>query len=298
MMDLRLRSKISDQELQQKVGKILTDDDFNLLVTRDVLVRKPNGKPLLVYRRGALSPEVMEASYPTLHELRKLQSDNRGHASGYVTRTYNNKRNRTTTQDGRIARVPSATIGSFDPTAPVRPYCRLTAFSRKEGEKYEGLFPLFQEIGALFQKEVPDRWARQMEFAQSTRPEWVVPGTPFTTITVNNTYPTGVHKDKDDLDEGFSTLACLRFGDFTGGILVFPEYRVGVDMRHGDVLLMDAHEWHGNTALQLHTEDAERISVVCYYRTGMASCGTMDEESDKAVEFAERRAARREEAQV
>jgi hypothetical protein len=107
---------------------------------------------------------------------------------------------------------------------------------------------------------------------------------------VNNTYPTGVHTDSGDLEEGFSNLSCLRRGDYSGGIFVFPEYRVGFDMQDGDVLLMDAHQWHGNTRMELHSEDAERISIVCYYRTDMAKCGTAEEEAQRAFMAAEKRA--------
>ena len=33
LVELRLRSKISDEELADKVGKILTDKDYNVLLT-------------------------------------------------------------------------------------------------------------------------------------------------------------------------------------------------------------------------------------------------------------------------
>ena len=105
---------------------------------------------------------------------------------------------------------------------------------------------------------------------------------PWTTVTVNNTYPTGVHKDQGDLDEGFSNLAVLRRGDYAGGHLTFPRYRVAVNMQDGDLILMDAHEWHGNTQMRLDSEDAERISVVLYYRTNMITCGTAEEEIEHA----------------
>ena len=100
-------------------------------------------------------------------------------------------------------------------------------------------------------------------------------------MTVNNNYPTGVHTDKGDLDEGYSCLMALRRGEYTGGNLVFPEYRVSVNMKEGDLLLMDAHQWHGNTNIVKGSEDAERISLVLYYRTDMMFCGTMEAEAEK-----------------
>jgi hypothetical protein len=145
---------------------------------------------------------------------------------------------------------------------------------------------------------VNDRYEAQMAEIDRTHPDWVVPGTPFTTITVNNTYPTGVHTDKGDLDAGFSTIAVLRRGSYTGGRFVFPEFRVAVDLQDGDLILMDAHQWHGNTALVCACGDkrtsscracgAERISVVSYFRTAMTSCGSEEEENQRAVEYREK----------
>jgi hypothetical protein len=205
--------------------------------------------------------------------------------------------------------VASSIIGAFDAN-PHRNYCRLTAWTGKETEAFRGLWPLFGEIGDAFAKEVPDRFQAQQAFVRRTPEDWVVPGTPFTTITINNSYPTGVHTDKGDLDEGFSNLTVLRRGAYHGGIFTFPEFRVGVDMHDGDLLLMDAHQWHGNTEMfcsmcgdrigppvDKHHHDGcsdglyppERISIVCYYRTKMADCGTAEEEAQRAVAAVERR---------
>jgi hypothetical protein len=281
VIDLRLRTKISPQELEQKKGKLVTDEDYNVLLTRAVKIRKPDGKPLAIYLPGGVGPE-MEEAYPMLRKI-KMQSDNRGLASGTVR--VNAGGNRT-----RAMPVHSGIMGAMDPV-PNRPVCRLTAFTREHVEAWTGTFPLLRRIAAQFAAHVPDRFAAQKARAEQTHHDWVVPGTPFTTITINNTYATGVHTDAGDLDEGFSCIAVGRAGHFSGGRLVFPEYRVAVDMQHGDLLLMDAHEWHGNTRLTKHSEDAERVSVVAYYRTQMAACGSADDEDRKRQAWAERRVA-------
>lgn len=293
-VDVRLRTRISEEEMEAKVGKILTDDDYNLLPTRDCVVRKPNGQPLLVYRPGLIPPELRESTWPILHELKDEYTTNRGLASGTPrlqgpgTRSY-------------AMGVASALVGAFEPAGPKR-YCRLTAWTGRETAKFKILWPLLQFIGAQLQRDVPDRWQAQMEAVARTHPDWIIPGTPFTTVTVNNTYPTGVHKDAGDLDEGFSTLAVLRRGTYQGGILVFPEYRVAVDMRDGDLLLMDAHSWHGNTDFDppvkrnpngriLEDPGFERISVVSYFRTKMPECGSAADEADRQRILGEQRAA-------
>lgn len=243
--EVRLRSKIHPDALAAMVGKIVTDDEYDLLLSGPTRVLKPDGKPLAVYLPGALEPALLDDSYSTLHSLKSQETDNRGLASG-------TERIRTTPGSRtRSKLVPSAIIGAFDPKPPFT-YCRLTAWTGKEAEKFGALVPLFKRIAEHFQEHVPDRFAVQMGYAGKTHDDWRIADTPFTTITVNNTYPTGVHTDAGDLHEGFSTLAVLRKGDYSGGYLTFPEYRVAVNLQHGDLLLMDAHEWHGNTAMRLN----------------------------------------------
>lgn len=274
MLSMRLRARISQQELEQKIGKIVTDDDYNVLLTGSAQVYKPNGELLLVYLRQGIRPETIEWAYPILTTIR-VQTRNRGNASGSKRATVNR---------ANMARpVNSAIIGNIDPVSGGRfPYCRQTAWTGENTEQFSALYPYFQEVAEVFAANVPDRFKVQHERAMQTKPEWVIPGTPYTTITVNNTYATGVHQDAGDLKEGFSCLSTLRRGQFTGGRLVFPEFRVAVDMQDGDVLLMDAHEWHGNTQIEKHSEDAERISCVFYYRTEMIGCGTAAQELERA----------------
>ena len=331
LSEFRLRSKVAPDYLEGMKGRIVTDDEYDTLITGPARVLKPDGKPLAVYLPGALETGLLDAVYPTLHSLKALQTDNRRLASGsQVVKDGNRERSKL---------VASGIIGAFD-ASPRFQYCRLTAWTGSEWDKYRDLFPMFEAIGRHFQEHVPDRYEVQKRMIDRTHPDWHIGDTPFTTITVNNTYPTGVHTDAGDLEEGFSTLAVLRRGSYTGGKLVFPEYRVAVDMQHGDVLLMDAHEWHGNTALVIQdpgcvmcgqpakkwldvktrhmfrremkpfcqscanldivketvdatglgyepVEQAERISVVSYFRTKMADCGSSEEEAAKAAANAE-----------
>lgn len=286
VVEARLRSRISKEELEGKVGKVLTDSDYNVLLTGPTALRMPDGRLLCVYVPGAIKREA-EDFYPILTKIRGA-TDNRGLASGTTRVITGPAQTRT-----RSMPVMSSILGAAD-AAGRFPYCRLTVFSANETEQWTELRPLFQRIAQQFETYVPDRYQRQVDFCKRTHPDWVIPDTPFTTITVNNSYSTGVHTDKGDLDEGFSCLAVLRKGSYTGGNLVFPEYRVAVGMHDGDLLLMDAHVHHGNTQMVCECGEkllnkpcekcgAERISVVCYYRTNMVKCGSPEDESAKRL---------------
>lgn len=294
LVELRLRTRIPDEEMAEKVGKILGPDDFNITPTGDCKILKPNGQVLAIYRKGIIPPELAEASWPILQSLKSETTTNRGLASGTPrvqgpgTRSY-------------AKAVPSALLGGFEASGP-RKFCRLTAWTGRETEQYQALWPLFEFIGDRMLADAPDRYAAQMAEVSKTHSDWVIPGTPFSTITVNNTYPTGVHQDAGDLDAGISTLACFRRGSYSGGVLVFPEYRVGVDMQDRDLLLMDAHSWHGNTDFDppvkrnmtgkvLEDPGFERVSVVSYFRTKIVGCDSAMTESEKRRALAEHRAA-------
>ena len=290
MIDLRLRRRTAAAELEAKQGKILGDEDYNLLLTGPSFVRMPDNRPLCVYLPGVLRAEVdSPGMYEVLHSLHSNRSINRGAASGSKRIRY------THSTRSKSLPVASAAVGAMEGTG-AKSYCRLTSWTGRNLPQWRSLQPLLQEVARRQRQYVPGRAEAQQAAADATDPAWVVPGTPFTTITVNNTFATGVHTDRGDLDAGFSAIAVLRRGDYSGGRLVFPEYRVAVDLGHGDLILMDAHQWHGNTALVCacgeqpngwcHTCGAERISVVSYFRTRVQGCGTPEQElrrADKAV---------------
>src|SRR3954469_14347922 len=191
MIDLRLRTQITPAELDTKIGKVCTDDDYNLLLTRDARVRKPDGSLLCIYRRAAFPPALLAASYPVLHALKSADSGttNRGKASGTERiLSYGGTRPRTRP-------VHPSIIGAFDPEGQRR-FCRLTAWTGAETEQFRELWPLFHAIAAQFAGLVPDRFAAQMGYRHPPQAEWVRPGPPVPPLPRNNPFPTRVPPDK------------------------------------------------------------------------------------------------------
>lgn len=294
MTELRVRTKVPDAEMETRAGKCPGEADYDVLLTGPAKVVKLDGRPLAVYLPGAVAAELDKPGiYGILHELRASLSRNRGLASG--SPRFRSAQTRSYTRP-----VASAIIGAIDPGGQQR-YCRLTSWTGTHLPQWQALQPLLAAIAALLEREVPDRYAAQQAEINRTHPAWVVPGTPFTTVTVNNTFPTGTHTDRGDLDAGFSTICCLRKGPYTGGRLVFPQYRLAADLGHGDLMLMDAHEWHGNTVITCgcgtsperlqQTErvpgpcqvcGAERITLVSYMRTKLTGCGSPEDELRRA----------------
>lgn len=315
MMEYRVRSKRSDEWVEKYKGAQVNPEMISVKLEGPARVLKPDGKPLAVYLPGA-AKDVGDETYPEFTRLRAL-TDNRGYAAGAERAVTLRRESASGTPRTRHEPVMSSILGSFEPVGPMQ-YCRLTAFTAQQVERWERLLPYFDRVVRLFEEHVPERYAAQMVAVENTRPDWIIRGTPFTTITVNNTYPTGLHTDKGDLDAGFSNLGVIRRGHYEGGWLSFPQYGVAVDMQDGDVLLMDAHEWHGNTPMYCapcgealrkpgHTcrdgaEEAlhyghdfvspERISIVSYFRTDIVECGTLADENARRAVLQEKRAGR------
>ena len=178
--------------------------------------------------------------------------------------------------------VLSGIAGWFD-RYPRIPYGRATAYTQNHYDKFQLSFPFLQTLDHGFAELLPTRHAAQREAADKIDPAFLVPQTVFTTITVNKTFRTAAHRDAGDFTNGLSNLLVLsNNGNYTGGYLILPEVRVAVNVRPGDLLLVNNHEYiHGNTPIVLNDESAERISLVCYLREKMLELGSKEYEDHR-----------------
>jgi hypothetical protein len=185
--------------------------------------------------------------------------------------------------------VMSGIAGWFD-RYPRIPFGRATSYTAREPEKFAMAYPFLQSLAKGFKDLLPWRYNNQMEAAKKLDPRFLVPETPFTTVTVNRSFRTACHFDAGDLTSGLSNLLTLtNNGNYRGCHLVAPEYRVAVNPRPGDLLLINNHEvMHGNTQIELLDEEAERISLVVYFREKMLELGSKEYE-DTRYDFVEHR---------
>jgi hypothetical protein len=261
-----------------QVGGSCFDNDL-LIRGEDVDVFRPDGSLLLALRHQAVPENVCRPAWLPLVRA-AVPSHNRGSAAG--GRFYPSKQDGTISKTLESVPVLSGIIGYFDRTPPRFKGCRTTAYARDDVEGWADVQPLLRAVNGVFQAGCPERYAAQLAVVRETNPWWIIPGTAFTTVTVNRNFQTAVHKDDGDLREGFGVMAVLSEGSYDGGYLCFPRYRVAVDVRDRDVLLADVHEYHGNTPLVGIEGEYDRISVVCYFREGMIHCGTTAEEYARA----------------
>lgn len=220
---------------------------------------------------------------PWIEETRKLDAEAQKKAAKYLidehisSTTYANE-------------VLSGIAGAFG-RVPRVPYGRLSAYNEKHPEQFERSIPFLRTLDNAFSELLPQRHAAQKEFVQTFDPHFRISDTVFTTLTVNKTFRTAAHLDAGDYGPGFSNLLVLsNDGNYTGGYLVCPEYRIAVNVRPGDLLLIANHTAiHGNTPIVLGSEQSERISVVAYAREDLKGLGSWEYETTRRA-FVEDRA--------
>ena len=184
--------------------------------------------------------------------------------------------------------VDSGIAGWFD-RYPRIPYGRATTYTRDNFEKFKLAYPFLQSLARGFKQFLPQRFANQKAATDKIDQKFVIEGTPFTTVTVNKTFRTAAHRDAGDFTEGMSNLLTLsNDGRYSGGYLIFPEIRTAVNVRPGDLLLVNNHEViHGNTPIVCE-EGSERISLVVYLRENMMQLGSWEYENAR-YEYVESR---------
>lgn len=297
--------------------EILVDQDCNVYAPKEASVFDMFSEPkteeeeleerlFLVFRKGVFSPELCEGALRGLRGAARA-SKNRGVAGGKVDPEKMGRpgatlipvgdgtRAKYITKDGIIsdtveANITMGGIAGYFPATARNPYVRKTAYTRDNWELFQESWPFLQHSAKLFAELNCPRHSATEAFIRKSdlrNKGWVVPGTPYSTITVNKNFQTACHQDKGDLKAGFENFSVLEAGphDYRGGYTVFPQFRVAFDCRQGDWVGMDvAHYYHGNTPIESLVEgedDWERISLVMYIREDLAKAGTQEEEAEK-----------------
>jgi hypothetical protein len=261
---LRLYSCLSKSYAETLRCQLVGKRHYKRLIVADADVYKPNGQPLLKFRKAVLSAHNCRLAFPALIRA-ATPSLTRGDAAGKGEVKIRRSGKRSLWRETEP--VLSGLIGAYD-----KPACRTTRFTADQVKYWFSVLPLIREVDRVFRATMPDRHAAQMLAVKRTPPQFIIADTSFTTVTVNRNWRTLVHRDAGDLKEGFGVMSVLDAGKYTGGYLIFPRYEVAVDMRCQDVLMADVHELHGNSPLVGKEGEYERIACVFYYRSRMAKC--------------------------
>jgi hypothetical protein len=259
-----VEKKKTDEEMNEMKNKFLERKMIDTIIDNDATVYTKEGKLLFLFRKKKLTGG--QEFYENIADfMKKHPTTNRGSASGATK--FNVKDN---------PKVYSTITGYFDRWSPKQKFLfkklgiktpievRETMFLSDHPDKFKKMIPFVQKIDALYKKLVPDQYKKQ--YAKAKETYFKIGNTSFTTMTTNINFQTTIHKDTGDDEEGFGNLAVIERGKYTGGETCFPQYGIGVNVREGDILFMDVHEWHANLPIIKENANVERLSVVCYLR--------------------------------
>lgn len=283
--EYRVSPRLSDEEVNKLRGDLLGEKDYNILFAEDADVYcSETGKCIAKFRKKIIPASIAKDAYESLKSVSALSS-NRGSSAGIKDNgkatAMRMKQDGTKSNTNISGQVNSGIIGYFDRNARF-PYCRQTSFNEKQFSKFKKAYPIIKLVDTKYAEFMPENYKLQREVADRTSQDFVIPNTAFTTITINKNWQTAVHTDKGDFEKGFGNLVVLRKGRYTGGYFVVPKWGVAFDLENCDLLLVDVHQWHGNTPIHKIDEDAKRISLVMYYRKNMINCGSAEEELEIA----------------
>lgn len=296
------------------------DDDVDVYGIEhedDVAAGKPRRRLLAKFRKGVFSTSQIQNGWDAFRLL-AIPSRNRGAAAGPIdlSNVYWKRRKPVDVKgwgarymrEGKTSRmivnntVSSGVIGYYEKTPFLGKPCRLTDYSRRRLKYYLHGISFLEAIDAQFKRLVPTAHAKQLA-AVKAHPSYRIGDTAFSTLTLNQNFRTALHKDAGDFKDGFGNLTVIEWGRYHGGETVFPRFGVAFDLRTGDFLAMDVHEWHGNSKMYETPEDAaynrrlpdirsrdadtgvigsqelyQRLSFVCYFREKISECDEGDTE--------------------
>ena len=266
-----VEKKIMSENIDIIRNKFLNRDSIDLLIDHDADVYGDNGVLLVRFRKHILPKKNTNAFYDNVIKFARNVSTNRGNTTGSHSKTKNVRNN---------PKIMSNILGYYDKWGPAHKSVfkrkgvsapmgvHETKFLKDYPDLFKKCVPLIQDIDKLYKKLLPKYHTAQFNKANKT--PFRIANTSFTTITTNVNFQTTVHLDKGDDIEGFGNLTVIERGSsYKGAETCFPRYGVAIDVREGDMLFMNVHEWHGNLPMLNKKEDTERLSIVCYLRTNV-----------------------------
>ena len=306
---------MSDKEIANREGEYFDENHYKIIVNSNADVYTESGELLLKFRKKVLDDKLGKHTAKVLQKAARKTHENRGASAGELNRNkmsnyigefitpgkfrtrFKSSKTGILSKQATSNLSPSNIIGFFDkPDRNLKGKgspCRLTAFNRDNPEIWQAVLPFIKICNSQFKKIVPDRYKIQYKRAQEV-PDFAIENTAFSTITINYSWRTALHRDVGDLVEGFGNLIVLKDpmnqNDYDGCYTGFPQYGVAANVKHGDFLAMNVHEWHCNTEFKPFSSEIKgkwnqrektnnwyfnRLSMVCYLREKMVRCKNM-----------------------
>ena len=308
-----IKPVMTNDEIKAKEGTYFDGKGFTIFDEDVDVYAMVNGEKKLLakLRKQVLDPAIIRTGWEGFW-IAAGPSRNRGAAAGPIDVKGNYWKKRkpvdikgwsaNETVRGSVSKmrvnnnVFSSVLGYFNATPFMKLPCRITSYTMRYWKYYKHGLPFIRAIDTCFKTLVPDKYALQRKAAEQM-PMVHIQDTSFSSVTINRNFRTALHKDDGDFKDGYGNLSVIERGHYHGGFTLMPEFGIGFNVRTGDFLAMDVHQWHCNTELYETAEDKEknktlprihkdsletgtlgaekpfsRVSFVCYLREKLREC--------------------------
>ena len=248
-----------------------------------------------LYAKNVIPQELSKIVYDSYIDVaKKSHTNSRGVCSGIVDPNKikgniigiadpNKFKTRVIFSDGTVSKykvsnsVNSIIAGYYDKDTVTRtdvPFegGRETSFVKKHRNKWNKSIPYIQYVNELFKSIHPQQYKKQKDIIGNN--PFTIPNTIFSTVTINYNFRCAAHLDSNDLKDGYSVLTVCQKGVYEGFYLGYPQYGICLNLKQGDILLMNPHQIHSNTGTTIASPDYERLSMVFYFRNGLLASST------------------------
>jgi hypothetical protein len=250
MKTLDLKRKKLDRKDWLRREVLLSD--FETIVRGDTLITE-NGVPVLAYY------ELGDDLNPFLEAV---------------------KATKFTTGPRTLGLISTSAIFGYMPRRTLRAdYCSATAMARNQPAEHAVIVEHAKLAAAKYAAAFPALFAaHSAEVADKVRPEYILPGSPFTSGIINKNNQLKYHLDAGNFPNCASCMFAFK-KNVAGGYLCLPEFGVALEIADRSLTIFDGQGLlHGVTPVSYQSDDAYRYSVVYYSLKQMWKClGTAGE---------------------
>jgi hypothetical protein len=252
-------------------GQHAAPSHVDQIIDQDTVVIAPNGNIIAVLLKQVIEPGLCSRAYKSWRPVDELP-DNRATAVGslFLPRIRKDgtlgERNSVPKSVLKILKkqgVRHGMLGYLDAT-PDQPChkARLTEKHPKMLHRNKTLIELVDKLYKQYLRDIYDVQRAEVQKAPYFR-LWL---TVFSTIYLAKNFRTAYHTDHGNL-RGVMT-ALMAMGNFRGGELALPRWRIAFALQPGDLLFFDPQQVHGNFPFE-----GKRLSAAYFCGGRIAKCG-------------------------
>jgi hypothetical protein len=280
---IELKSYYTDKELKKEIGKFFDDSDYTEI--NEDCDCYFEGKFVCKLRKGVINSDIVKNYDNILFGY----NNNRGRSAGKVDPEkvkLLDKRGFKLISDYKYARInKDNSVSGYHLSNPVRSnivgYFDYITYKTGENDKkiksrkikitantneksLDELEELTKLNDKLYKQLLPEQYKKNKNLLEKVGyKEYLYNDTLFSTITCNTDFRTALHQDANNFT-GTAVMSVIDPSEnkFKGGELLFPKYKVKINMKDGDFIVFYNKEFHTNNKII----GGNRHSFVFYIR--------------------------------